>query len=276
MTMLLPDSLDSALALYATAPESMPVAGGTDLLVRWPEKSALHDRTLLDLSGVAELKPFALLPNALRLGAMTTYWDFLMDAALCAEFPLMATAARQVGAVQIQARGTWAGNVVNGSPAADGVLALMAYDAVVEVRSVAGLREIPLREFHTGYRTTKLQPGELVTAIIVPRKARGRQYLEKVGSRRAQTISKVGLAICHSDDGWRVVVNAMAPTVKCCPAIEHALTLGAAPTTVADWLPVIRQDLTAIDDVRSTRDYREQVLARLLQAFSDPWPLRRA
>jgi CO/xanthine dehydrogenase FAD-binding subunit len=180
---------------------------------------------------------------------------------------MLVAAARQVGAVQIQTRGTWAGNVVNASPAADGVLALIACDATVEVRSLGAQRSIPLREFHTGYRETLLQRGELVTAIVVPREVRRHEYLEKVGSRRAQTISKVGLAACRVGSFWRVVVNAMAPTVRRCPSIERAMQ-SQTPRTVDEWLPVIRQDLTPIDDLRSTRDYREQVLARLLLAFT--------
>jgi len=266
MTMHLPRSLREALAIVASG-DVVPVAGGTDLLVRWPEKVELHDRELLDLSGIAELRVTARQPDHLRLGATATYWDFLTDATLRSEFPMLASAARQVGAVQIQSRGTWAGNVVNASPAADGVLALIACDASVEVQSLDAQRTIPLRDFYTGYRATQLRRGELVTAILVPREARVHEYLEKVGSRRAQTISKVGLAMCRVGDSWRVVVNAMAPTVRRCPSLERAMS-SQAPRTVDEWLPMIHQDLTPIDDVRSTKDYREQVLARLLHAFT--------
>ena len=266
MMMHLPTSLDEALAVL-DATDAVPVAGGTDLFVRWPEKVSFHERSLLDLSGIAELRVSALHSDHLRLGATATYWDFLMDAALRAEFPMLATAARQVGAVQIQTRGTWAGNVVNASPAADGVLALMACDAAVEVRSRTEQRTIPLRDFYTGYRATQLRRGEMVTAVLVPRELRTNEYLEKVGSRRAQTISKVGLATCRVGDAWRVTVNAMAPTVRRCPTLERAMT-STPLETIDEWLPLIRADLAPIDDVRSTRDYREQVLARLLHALT--------
>jgi len=266
MRMLLPRCLDEALALLAAHPDAMPVAGGTDLFVRWPERLDRHGRPLLDLSGVPELRPHALQPDALVLGATTTYWDVLMDPVVAVEFPLLAAAARQVGAVQIQTRGTWAGNIANASPAADGVLAMMAYDAVVELRSDRERAEVPLAEFYVGYRQTRCQPDQLITRIRLPRRPRDCQRFEKVGSRRAQTISKVGLAICRVGEEWRVVVNSMAPTVRRCQSLEHALASGSPSASVADWLPLIRTDLAPIDDLRSTRHYREQVLARLLHA----------
>ena len=268
MKILLPGSLAEALALLSSQPNALPVAGGTDLFVRWPEHPERHDRPLLDLSGIPELRPCALDRQRLLLGATTTYLDLLLDPALSAEFPLLAAAARQIGAVQIQARGTWVGNVVNGSPAADGVLALMACDGRVEVRSDTERVEVPLADFYTGYRRTRLRPGQLVTAIIVPRQPRSHEYLEKVGSRRAQTIGKVGLAVCRVAGAWRVVVNGMAPAVRRCPSLEQALASGSLPSSVADWRPLIHNDLAAIDDLRSTRAYREEVLARLLDAFA--------
>jgi len=270
MRMLLPRCLDEALALLAAHPDAMAVAGGTDLFVRWPERLEQHGRPLLDLSGVPELRPHSWQPDALVLGATTTYWDVLMDPVVTAEFPLLAAAARQVGAVQIQTRGTWAGNIANASPAADGVLALMACDAVVELRSDRERTEVPLAEFYVGYRRIRCRPDQLVTRILVPRCPRDCQRFEKVGSRRAQTISKVGLAICRLGREWRVVVNSMAPTVRRCLSLERAFASGSPSASVADWLPLIRTDLAPIDDLRSTRHYREQVLARLLCASGAP------
>lgn len=268
MTLLMPRAVEEALALRAAHPHAMVVAGGTDALVRWPEQASAQDRQLLDLSGVTELRPWALDESWLTLGALTTYWDLLEDRDLCQEFPFLEQAAREVGAVQIQTRGTWAGNVMNASPAADGVLVLMAYDAVVEARSTdGGAREWPLAEFYLGYRQTPLRTDELVTAIRIPRMERHLERFEKVGSRRAQTISKLGLAVCQVDGAWRVVVNSMAPTVRRCPALEQALSRTPEPSSPADWLPPIRQDLAPIDDLRSTRHYREQVLARLLHTL---------
>jgi CO/xanthine dehydrogenase FAD-binding subunit len=267
MTLLLPRSLEEALGLLDAHPDASPVAGGTDLFVRWPDHLDRRSRPLLDLSGVPELRSHALLPGELVLGATTTYWDVLMDPRVGGAFPMLAAAARQIGSVQVQARGTWAGNIANASPAADGVAVLMAYEAVVEVRSVTARREVPLGGFFTGYRQTCLRRGELIAGIRVPRLPRDQEYFEKVGSRAAQTISKVGLAVCRHAGQWRVAVNSMAPTVRRCLGLEAALGAPSPPTYAADWLPLIRQDLAPIDDARSTRQYREQVLARLLTAF---------
>lgn len=268
MQLILPRTLDEALDRLADCPEARPVAGGTDLFVRWPERCMASAEPLLDLSGIMELRTQTLADGVLLLGATATYWDFLADDDLCSAFPLLERSARQIGAIQVQSRGTWAGNVVNASPAADGVLALLACDATVEVRSAGSRREYPIADFHTGYRQTRLQPGELVTALRVPLKPYGVCLFEKVGGRRAQTISKVGLAICQTEGAWRVAVNGMAPTVRRCPALEVAVASGQRPRRLSDWLDLVRSDLDAIDDHRSTRAYREQVLARLLLAWS--------
>ena len=273
MQLILPRTLDEALSRLADCPEARPVAGGTDLIVRWPERCMEFANPLLDLSGIAELHTQTLADGVLLLGATATYWDLLADAGLCSAFPLLARSAAQIGAIQVQSRGTWAGNVVNASPAADGVLALLACDATVEVRSASDRREYPIADFYTGYRQTRLQPGELVTALRVPLKSYGVCLFEKVGGRHAQTVSKVGLAICQSEGTWRVAVNGMAPTVQRCPGIEAAVASHQRPRRLVDWLDLVRGDLDAIDDHRSTRTYREQVLARMLLAWTEKLPV---
>lgn len=277
MTVLLPSSLDEALAMLSRevpedggaaredADHPIPMAGGTDLLVHWPQRAPEHKRTYVDLWGVAELKPHRWTDDALVLGGLTTYWDVIRDPRAREELPLLAAAARQVGAVQIQSRGTWAGNIVNGSPAADGVPVLMAYDATVVLRSARGEREeVALAEFYSGYKEMRLHPDQLVTEIRLPRRAHGYQVFEKVGSRKAQAIAKVGLAIARSEEGWRVVAASMAPTVRRCRAVERLLEEETPASGPEDLLPAIREDVTPIDDIRSTARYRETVMARVL------------
>jgi CO/xanthine dehydrogenase FAD-binding subunit len=168
-----------------------------------------------------------------------------------------------VGAIQIQARGTWAGNVINASPAADGVPALMAYGAMVVLESARGREEVPLDAFYTGYKTMRRRPDQLVTAIRVPRRRNDAQWFEKVGSRRAQAIAKVGLAVTRTEGAWRVVAASMAPTIRRCPAVERALAAGRIGRP-EDLFAAIEQDVTPIDDIRSTAEYRKTVMARLL------------
>lgn len=267
MRVLLPDTLDDALAMLASkdGAGAIPMSGGTDLLVEWPLHPERHDKTYLDLSALAELRPHRWTDSELILGGATTYWDLITDPRAREEFPILIDAARQVGAIQIQSRGTWAGNIVNASPAADGVPALMAHDAIVVLRSASGESEVRLDEFYLGYKKMKRTPDQLITAIRIPRRAHDFHVFEKVGSRKAQAITKVGLAILHSDGaGWRVVANSVAETIRRCPAIEQMLEDKAPVKSPSDFLPAIDRDVTPIDDIRSTATYRRTVMARLL------------
>ena len=241
-----------------------PIAGATDLLVNWPERVDAHDQTYLDLSALHDLRAITWTDDALTLGALTTYWDVIQDKRARDEFPLLLNAARQVGAVQIQSRGTWAGNIVNASPAADGVPVMMAYDAVVTLRSSDGEVTVPLDDFYLAYKQMRRRPDQIVTSITMPRRAYDYQVFEKVGSRRAQAIAKVGLAITHSSAGWRVVAASMAPTIRRCRAIEAMLKERSPATKPDDFLDAIRTDVAPIDDIRSTSAYRVSVMARLL------------
>ena len=264
MRVLMPTSLDQACEMLIAEPGAVPVAGATDVLVHWPVNLDAHDRTYLDLSGLAELRSTKWDDSTLTIGAMTTYWDTIRDERIGAEFPLLQAAARQVGAIQIQSRGTWAGNIVNASPAADGVPVLMAYDAVVVLASRTQCVRVKLDEFYLGYKKMRRQPDQLVVAIELPRRPYAFGVFEKVGARRAQAITKVGVAITRSDAGWRVVANSVAPTVCRCCAVETMLDRGTPISSPDGFLPAIRADVKPIDDIRSTAEYREDVLSRLL------------
>ena len=263
MKLLRPASLDEALALLSAAPAARPVAGGTDLLVSWHHHDK-RDWTLLDLSRVDGLRGHTLDEHALTLGALTTYWDVVGDAAVSRAFPLLAQAARQVGAVQIQTRGTWAGNIANGSPAADGVPALLAYDARITLQSVRGAREIPLDEYFLGYKRTVRAADELIVAIRLPRVAYDVAWFHKVGARAAQTIAKVGVAVTRGPGGWRVAANSVAPFVCRCPRLEAALEADARFANPEDVQALLAADIAPIDDIRSTAAYRANVLGRLI------------
>ncbi|MEN8143551.1 MAG: FAD binding domain-containing protein [Gemmatimonadota bacterium] len=265
MNVLLPGDLRQALdMLSGDGSGAIPIAGGTDLLVHWPQHSEAHARTYLDLSALSELRPVTWTDDELILGGLTTFWDIVQDPRAAVEFPLLREAGRQVGAVQIQARGTWAGNVVNASPAADGVPVLMAYDATLVLESSQGSETAALSDFYVGYKEMKRRPDQLITQIRLPRREHTFQRFFKVGSRRAQAIAKVGLAVVNSKAGWRVVAGSMAPTVCRCPSIEALLESGALIEAPEDLLSAVRSDVSPIDDIRSSAHYREHVMARLL------------
>lgn len=245
-----------------------PIAGATDVLVHWPLRQDAHDRAYIDLSALRELRQTSWKPDRLELGALVTYWDTLNDERTQRVFPVLVLAARQVGAIQIQSRGTWAGNIANGSPAADGVPALMSYDAVVTLTSSSGQRAVALNDFYLGYRKSVKRPDELITSISIPRGAYDFGVFHKVGPRRAQAITKVGVAITHRSDSpadaWRVVANSVAPTVRRCRSVEARLSSGPAITSPAALLPSLQNDVAPIDDIRSTAEYRRTVLSRLI------------
>ncbi|TWT42299.1 Nicotinate dehydrogenase FAD-subunit [Phycisphaerae bacterium RAS1] len=263
MKLLSPRSLPEALALLSASPAT-PIAGGTDLLVSWHHR-AKDDLTLLDLSRLGgDLARMSLAADALELGALTTYWDVIRSSEVAAAFPLLVRAAREVGAIQIQTRGTWAGNIGNGSPAADGVPVLLAYDATVVLASSSGRREVALCDYWTGYKQSVKRADELIVAIRLPRRRRMFEYFHKVGSRSAQTITKVGVAIVHDDAGWRVAANSVAPYVCRCRNVENELNAGRRFASPAALRAVVGTDVSPIDDLRSTAAYRLNVLSRLL------------
>ena len=259
-----PSSVNEALAILAGEPGVVPMAGGTDLLVHWTTRPAEHEKSYLDLTGLDELRGVRWSQGELQLGALATYWDVIADRQAAQELPLLVQAARLVGAVQIQARGTWAGNIVNASPAADGVPVLMAYDASLVLQSVRGREEIPLADFYSGYKRLRMAADQLVVAIRIPRRRYAVQQFHKVGARRAQAIAKVGLALTRSTAGWRVVAASMAPTIRRCPAIERLFESGGDLREPDALLPAVESDTSPIDDIRSSALYRRRVMARVL------------
>ncbi|HJO03619.1 MAG TPA: FAD binding domain-containing protein [Acidobacteriota bacterium] len=264
MRVLLPETLDQALQMRASEPGALPIAGGTDLMVDWPLHFDLHQRPFLDLSGVEDLRSLVWGEGWLSIGALTTYWDVLGDVRAAAELSMLQAAARTVGAVQIQMRGTWAGNIANGSPAADGVPVLMAYGAEVELACSDSTRRVPLNAYYHGYKQLEMRPDELITRVWVPRRSHQFEEFIKVGSRGAQAITKVGVALARSGKGWRVVANSMAPTVCRCPRLETMLDEEVSIRSPTDLLDAIRADVSPIDDIRSTARYREQVMSRVV------------
>ncbi|MGD2120730.1 MAG: FAD binding domain-containing protein [Gemmatimonadota bacterium] len=264
MRVLFPETVPEACRLLTDHPEAVPLAGGTDLLVHWPQQARDPDHVLLDLSGIDALRSHRWADDELILGATTTYWDIVRDPLARVEAPLLVRAARQVGAVQVQTRGTWAGNIVNASPAADGVAVLMAYDATVVLESTRGMVEHPLSEFYRGYKSMRRTPDQLLTRIRIPRRDYDFQMFEKVGARAAQAITKVGVAVTRRGNDWRVVANSVAPTVRRCPTVEAFLARGQPVADPGVFSAPLREDVAPIDDLRSTAHYRETVLARLL------------
>jgi len=243
------------------------LAGGTDWLVEreMARTVAPGEQTplVVDVSRMQELRGIELSGDTLRIGAATTYLEMRRSEVVRQRAPLIERMARDIGAVQIQARGTLGGNLATGSPAADGVAALAAYDAVVVVRSARGERGIPLAELQTGYKRTSRAPDELIVAVDLSLAPAGSPWIwRKVGTRRAQAISKVALAgIAEFADGratrFGLGMASVAPvTARMVATRALVLSRPLAEIGAADVASAVERDVTPIDDVRSTRAYR--------------------
>ena len=265
-----PKHLFEAYERLAAGP-TRPIAGGTDIMVAITGELGPIPERMLDLSRIDALRGIALESNGLVLGARTTYTE-IRRSALCREhLPALVEAAATIGAAQIQNRGTLGGNIANASPAGDTLPILLAADAVILVGGQRGEREIAAKDYFVAYRKTALAPDELILQVRFPL-AQGRELrFRKVGTRRAQSISKVVMALAWRDlgsHGWldvRVALGSVAATPMRAAATERVLE-GARPTPeVADLAAeTLAGELQPIDDVRSTADYRRAVSARIL------------
>jgi xanthine dehydrogenase small subunit len=264
-----PRHLFEAYERLAAGP-TRPIAGGTDIMVAITGELGPLPERMLDLSRIDDLRGISLEDGALVLGARTTYTE-IRRSALCREhLPALVEAAATIGAAQIQNRGTLGGNIANASPAGDTLPVLLAADATILVGGQRGEREIPASEFFVDYRKTALAPDELILHVTFPLPPGRSLRFRKVGTRRAQAISKVVLALAWRDgaEGWsevRVALGSVAATPIRARATEGVLE-GAHPTPeVADRAAeTLAGELQPIDDVRSTADYRRIVSARIL------------
>lgn len=273
-TLHTPANCAAALELLARAPGTWrPFAGGTDLMVLF-EAGTLSHTHWINIAALPELHGITVRDDGIRLGACTTYTAVQRHEVLRREFPALVAAAAVTGAVAIQNRGTLGGNIVNASPAADSLPALLAYDAHLEIISTRGMRSVPYADFHTGYKTMDLRPDELVAAVHLPRVPHARKhYYRKVGTRKAQAITKVGLAGCMTFDGdriaqARIAYASVAPMPLRCTATEAVLE-GRTLTQerIACATQQMLQEIRPIDDLRASAVFRRRVAANLLEEF---------
>ena len=256
-----PRTLDEALGILRDDGPRVPLAGCTDVFV------ALHfgtqpARRYLNLWPLDELRGISAEGDVLRIGALTTYTELIRSELVRDRLPAMVAASREVGGAQIQNRGTLAGNIANGSPAADSLPVLAVADAVVVLRSVDGERRVPVAGLYTGYRATVIRPDELIVAVEVPR-VPGTQWFRKVGTRAAQAISKVVMAAVRGPEP-RVAFGSVAATVVRVPETERCLAAGGS---IEEAQRVLAGEIRPIDDVRSTAAYRLRVAGNLLRQW---------
>ncbi len=272
--MVAPGSLQSIVSLLASQPGVwLPIAGGTDVMVQYAAGNVAA-RKLVSIWNLPELRRIELTQHEIRIGAGCTYTDIRKHEVVERDFPLLATAARWTGGIANQNRGTIGGNIVNASPAADSLPALLVYEAELILVSIRGERRLPYVSFHTGYKKTLLAPDELIQAVCLPRRySEYLSYARKVGARNAQAISKVCMAaLGRLADGRvedvRIAFGSIAPvplrlreTERAVSGrvIDSALLLLARTTAMAEVRP--------IDDIRSTARYRATVAGNLVVEF---------
>lgn len=269
-----PANLPDALATLAREPGVwQPFAGGTDLMVLL-EAGRLAHKNYLNIWSLAELRGIQATAEHVTLGALTTYTDVQANAVLRDEFPMLCQAASETGGLAIQNRGTLGGNIANASPAADSPPALLAYNAEVELLSVNGSRWVPYQKFHTGYKQTLMQPDELLTRIRVPRLWPDLiHYYRKVGTRKAQAISKVCFAATArinegTIDLMRIALASVAPVPLRCRRTESVLQGAKLNQSLIETAKAeLSREIVPIDDIRSTKDYRVRVSVNVLEDF---------
>ncbi|MEO7456640.1 MAG: xanthine dehydrogenase family protein subunit M [Gemmatimonadaceae bacterium] len=260
LTIARPRTLDEALTMLRDD-TLVPIAGATDLYVGL-NFGTLAAQRFMDITRLDGLRGITALGDGVRLGAATTYTEMMKSPLVQERLPMLVQAASQVGGVQIQNRGTVGGNIANGSPAGDSLPVLAATDAVLVIRSAGGERRVAFNEFYTGYRASVLKPDELIVAVEIAH-VEGAQWFRKVGTRAAQAISKLVMAGVRAPHP-RIALGSVAATTVRLTKTEAALAAGASIDEAAN---VLESEITPIDDIRSTADYRRRVAANLLRRF---------
>jgi CO/xanthine dehydrogenase FAD-binding subunit len=261
LELLQPRTVREALKMLRDEGPLVPLAGCTDVYVGL-NFGTLPAKKFLDLWPLDELRQIRVSEGTLSIGALATYTEIIRSAPVRRRLPILAAAAREIGGVQIQNRGTLGGNIANGSPAGDSLPVLAVADATLVLASAGGERRVPFHLFYTGYRKSVLRPDELIAAVEIPR-VEGRQWFRKVGTRAAQAISKVVMAAIRSERP-RLSLGSVAPTVVRLPKTEAALASGAG---IANARRALEAEIQPIDDLRSTAEYRRRVSGNLLEQF---------
>ena len=268
-----PDSLSFVLRVLGSNEGWRPIAGGTDLMVLL-NAGKLPFRRLVSLSKLSELRQIVANETSVMIGAAVTYTRIQQHPMLQSEFPLLCQSASWTGGVANQNQGTLGGNIANASPAADSSPTLLAHDAKIHLLSLLGGRSVLYSDFHLGYKTFAMQPDELLYAIELPRRhSSWRYHGRKVGTRKAQAISKVSIAAaaCVEDGNItevRLAFASVAPVPLRCHATESFLKGKALnPETVITARQILQSEITPITDIRSTSTYRSLVAQNLLTEF---------
>lgn len=272
---LIPSSLKELFMLLGQHPQAIPMAGGTDLLVRLRGQTAPDDRPLLFLEKVADLRGFRMEGKNLSIGAAETFSRIIADPLVLKHAPMLAVAAEYIGGPALRNMASIGGNICTASPAGDSLLPLYLHEATIEIASSSGMRSLPISTFITGPARNALSTGEIVTKILLPTSDCFPLYhFEKIGLRRSMAIAVASFAgrVRMATDGTvaeaRFVWGSVAPTIMRFPALEqHLMGARLDSTTICRAAEIVRSGISPIDDIRATADYRRSVAVNLLIRF---------
>jgi CO/xanthine dehydrogenase FAD-binding subunit len=256
-----PRTVKEALVMLRDEGPLTPLAGCTDVYVNLNFGTAKETR-YLNLWNLESLKGIAMRGKMLSIGALATYTDLIRSPFVQRRLPILAAAAREVGGVQIQNRGTVGGNIVNASPAGDTLPVLAVAEATLVLHSASGSRRVPFNSFYTGYRKSVLKPDELLVSVEIS-PVQGKQWFRKVGTRAAQAISKVVMAAVRAGSP-RIALGSVAPTVVRLEETEKHLAGGGSIERAKE---ILTREISPIDDLRSSAEYRRRVCTNLLESF---------
>jgi xanthine dehydrogenase small subunit len=275
MKVLRPQNPREAARLYAENPKAIPLAGGTDFMVGW-NMGLFNDQTILDLAKLTSWTKIKRNKTSITIGALCTHAQLRDSPIITKELPLLAAACATVGGEQIQNRGTLGGNLANASPAGDTFPALAVYRPQIHTVAARFRRTLTLSELFAGVKRTHLRSGELIESIEIPllKPKPQRGSFRKVGTRAAQAISKTMAAglLWRKRDGTvkelRFALGSVAPTVKRLATVEDYIAgKKLTPKVLEKAVSLVTRDISPIDDIRSTRNYRLTVSRNLLRQF---------
>lgn len=247
-----------------------PLAGGTDLMVLF-NAGKLTPRRIVSIRKVSDFGDVSNHREFIDIGSAVTFTQLRYHPGVCAYFPLLEQSASWTGSIANQNRGTLGGNIANASPAADSSPVLLVYEAQLKLVSTKGDRWLPYSQFHLGYKSTALKNGELIAALRIPKTSLNMShYGRKVGTRRAQAISKISFAAVADKESrmFRIAVGSVAPVPLRCFNTELFLAAEKlTPSVIAQAKALVRAEISPISDIRSTADYRAMVTENLLGEF---------
>lgn len=267
------ESVRHATELLLAHPEARVIAGGSDVLIQIRE-GKLAGATLVSIYGLNELRGVAMeADGTLRIGALTSFSHIAKDPLIKAHIPVLGEAVDMVGGPQIRNIGTIGGNTCNGVTSADSAATLVAYDAVVEITGAEGVRLVPIREFYIKAGQVDLRPGEIETAIRIPRESyAGYQgHYIKYAMRNAMDIATCGCSanVKLSADKKTVVSARLAygvagPVPMRAPSAEAAANgKPVSPETVEAFAKAALADVNPRTSWRATKEFRLHLVEEL-------------